>query len=282
MADVYCANCRSRTPVVLDYMLREVICSECGLVLQSLSGAIGTSQRSILADDSNRQDPPGVAAGPSNPLLHGGGPDSDTVSDKRQCASCDSLSPSNARWSQVAETESPPIQKFGSIRSMADGLGLGETITIHAEKLYKKMEDQKTCKGKHDLNALMAACLFYACQEKDSPRTVKEISRVSNRATIKAINRARKLARKKLKIVTSKVIPAGDLARRYCSRFGLNYHETKAVRVTVRKSEELDLRRTSLSVLAAVIYMTTQLSDNQMLSLGGLNGIPTLSHELLN
>ncbi|KAK0606667.1 hypothetical protein LWI29_002461 [Acer saccharum] len=53
--------------------------------------------------------------------------------------------------------------------------------------------------------------------------------------------------------------------RRFCSNLGMTNQAVKAAQEAVQKSEELDIRRSPISVAAAIIYMITQLSDDKKL-----------------
>lgn len=257
MTDGFCTDCKAYTPIVFDHTTGDTICSECGLVLESHS-IDETSEWRTFADESRDKDPNRVGA-PLDPLLCGGG--LGTVITKIG-ASCDSSFSSSRvinQWQKVAQNpDASLINKFKRIGDMADTLGLKETIKNHAKELYKKVTDQNACRGRN-LSPIMAACLYYACQEEGYPRTMKEIAKG---ATMKDVYRAKRLVREKLGI-GNKVIHAGDLARRYCSNLGLNNLVTKAVLETVKKSEKFDIRRTSTSILATIIYMITQLSDRK-------------------
>ena len=54
-----------------------------------------------------------------------------------------------------------------------------------------------------------------------------------------------------------------ECQRRFCSNIGMNHEEIKAVQETVKKSEEFDIRRSPISIAAAIIYMLTQLTDSK-------------------
>lgn len=41
-----------------------------------------------------------------------------------------------------------------------------------ANEIYKRVEDQKSSRGRNQ-DALLAACLYIACRQEDRPRTVK-------------------------------------------------------------------------------------------------------------
>ncbi|KAJ0042364.1 hypothetical protein Pint_17849 [Pistacia integerrima] len=163
-----------------------------------------------------------------------------------------------------------------------------------ANEIYKKVEDQKSSRGRNQ-DALLAACLYIACRQEDKPRTVKEICSVANGATKKEIGRAKEYIVKQLGLETGQsvemgTIHAGDFMRRFCSNLGMNNQAVKAAQEAVQKSEEFDIRylypkilpcgygtnpvvtirtpwdrRSPISIAAAVIYIITQLSDDKKL-----------------
>ena len=63
-----------------------------------------------------------------------------------------------------------------------------------------------------------------------------------------------------MKSITYKI---ENLQRRFCSTLGMNNTAVKAAQEAVQRSEELDIRRSPISIAAAVIYMITQLSDDK-------------------
>lgn len=46
------------------------------------------------------------------------------------------------------------------------------TLKDRANEIYKKVEDQKSTRGRNQA-AILAACLYIACRQEDKPRTVK-------------------------------------------------------------------------------------------------------------
>ncbi|KAF5931305.1 hypothetical protein HYC85_032178 [Camellia sinensis] len=138
-----------------------------------------------------------------------------------------------------------------------------------ANEIYKKVEDQKPLRGRNQ-DAILAACLYIACRQEDKPRTVKEICSVANGATKKEIGRAKEFIVKQLEVEMGQsmemgTIHAGDFLRRFCSHLGMTNQAVKAAQEAVQKSEELDIRRSPISIAAAVIYIITQLSDDKKL-----------------
>ncbi|KAJ8770928.1 hypothetical protein K2173_022100 [Erythroxylum novogranatense] len=266
MADSYCPDCKRSTEVVFDHSAGDTVCFECGLVLEAHS-IDETSEWRTFANESADNDPVRVG-GPSNPLLADGG--LSTVISKPKGGSSDFLTSSLGRWqNRGSNPDRSLIQAFKIIATMSDRLGLVATIKDRANEIYKKVEDQKPLRGRNQY-AILAACLYIACRQEDKPRTVKEICSVANGATKKEIGRAKEYIVKQLEVELGQsmemgTIHAGDFLRRFCSHLGMGNQAVKAAQEAVQKSEELDIRRSPISVAAAVIYIITQLSDDKKL-----------------
>ncbi|KAL8162626.1 hypothetical protein V2J09_014115 [Rumex salicifolius] len=261
--DSFCTDCKRNTEVVFDHSAGDTVCSECGLVLESHS-IDETSEWRNFANESNDNDPNRVG-GPSNPLLTDGG--LSTVISKPNGTKSDFLSSSLGRWqNRGANPDRSLIVAFKTIATMADRLGLVATIKDRASEIYKKVEDQKSSRGRNQ-DAILAACLYIACRQEDKPRTVKEICSVANGATKKEIGRAKEYIVKQLQVEMGPVdigtIHAGDFLRRFCSNLGMNNQSVKAATEAVKNAEEIDIRRNPISIAAAVISIVTQLSDEK-------------------
>ncbi|KAG7033507.1 Transcription initiation factor IIB-2, partial [Cucurbita argyrosperma subsp. argyrosperma] len=281
MSDAFCSDCKRQTEVVFDHSAGDTVCSECGLVLESHS-IDETSEWRTFANESGDNDPVRVG-GPTNPLLADGG--LSTVIAKPNGTSGEFLSSSLGRWqNRGSNPDRGLILAFKTIATMSDRLGLVATIKVtcqyrmimqysegwnndRANEIYKRVEDQKSSRGRNQ-DALLAACLYIACRQEDKPRTVKEICSVANGATKKEIGRAKEYIVKQLGLETGQsvemgTIHAGDFMRRFCSNLGMNNQAVKAAQEAVQKSEEFDIRRSPISIAAAVIYIITQLSDDK-------------------
>ncbi|XP_050258257.1 transcription initiation factor IIB-2-like [Quercus robur] len=264
MADLFCRDCNQLTEVVFDHSAGDTICSECGLVLEAHS-IDETSEWRTFANESNDQDPARVG-GPMNPLLSDGG--LSTVISKPNGTSSGFLTSSLGKWqTRGSNSDRHLIEAFKAIAIMSDRLGLVTTIKDRASEIYKKVEDQKPLRGRNQ-EAIVAACLYIACRQENKPRTVKEICSVVNGATQKEIGRAREFILKHLELELGQSVEMGtihavDYMRRFCSNLGMTNQEVKAAQEIVQKSEELDIRRSPISIAAAVIYIVTQLSNEK-------------------
>ncbi|KAI9173880.1 hypothetical protein LWI28_008028 [Acer negundo] len=260
MADLFCQDCNRQAEVVFDHSAGDTICSECGLVLESHS-VDETSEWRTFANESADKDPARVG-GPYNPLLTHGG-----LTTVISGGSGELMSGSVGKWqSRSSNPDKHLIQAFSAISAMSDRLGLVTTIKDRANEIYKKVEDQKPLRGRNQ-EAIVAACLYIACRQENKPRTVKEFCSVANGTTKKEIGRAKELIVKHLEVemgqsVEMGTIHASDYLRRFCSNLGMTNQAVKAAQEAVQKSEELDIRRSPISVAAAVIYIITQLSND--------------------
>ncbi|KAH9775870.1 transcription initiation factor IIB-2 [Citrus sinensis] len=100
-----------------------------------------------------------------------------------------------------------------------------------------------------------------------SDRFQLEFCSVANGTTKKEIGRAKEFIVKHLEAemgqsVEMGTIHASDYLRRFCSNLGMTNQAVKAAQEAVQKSEDLDIRRSPISVAAAVIYIITQLSND--------------------
>ncbi|KAL9250013.1 Transcription initiation factor IIB-2-like protein [Drosera capensis] len=260
----YCPDCKRSTEVVFDHSAGDTVCSECGLVLESHS-IDETSEWRTFANESGDNDPNRVG-GPSNPLLSDSG--LTTMISKTKGSGGDSLPSGLGRWqSRGSAADRNLLHAFNVIATMADRLGLVTTIKDRANEIYKKVEDQKPLRGRNQ-DAILAACLYIACRQEDKPRTVKEICSVANGATKKEIGRAKEYIVKQLELEMGQsmemgTIHAGDFLKRFCSHLSMSKQAVKAAEETVQKSEELDIRRSPISLAAAIIYIITQLSEEK-------------------
>ncbi|KAL3702529.1 hypothetical protein R1sor_020551 [Riccia sorocarpa] len=240
-----------------------MVCSECGLVLEAHS-IDETSEWRTFSNESSSNDPVRVG-GPSNPLLTDGG--MSTIITKPNGAQGDFMS-SLGRWqNRGSNPDRSLIIAFRTIATMADRLGLVSTIKDRANEIYKKVEDLKSIRGRSQ-DAILAACLYIACRQEDKPRTFKEICSVANGASKKEIGRATKFIVKQLEeemgmSMEMGTIHAGDFLRRFCSLLGMNNTAVRAATDCVKRSEQLDIRKSPISIAAAAIYMISQLSDDK-------------------
>ncbi|KAK2663283.1 hypothetical protein Ddye_001857 [Dipteronia dyeriana] len=249
--DRYCPECKITTEVVVDNRSGDTICAECGLVLEAWSIQDSIEWRTFTDDNNNDRDPNRVGKAESpllsyaNLITHISNPKSSDVLPMKR----------------LHDPDGVLTKRLGMIADMADRLGLLQTIHHRAGEIYKDVEERKTCRGRK-LDAVLAACLFVACRESKLSRTLKELTTVSNGVKEKEISKAVDLIKKQLEVQMG-AVQAGEYVRRFCSYLAMNRKTVQAVHEAVGRAEELDVRRSPKSVLAAIIYMVAHLSDEK-------------------
>ncbi|OMP10397.1 Transcription factor TFIIB [Corchorus olitorius] len=243
-ADNFCQQCEKPTGIIMDHEAGERICSECGCSLLESSMEIDSAEsETLLMSDSTEE----LETDP-NPVF-----------DFENYSTIPNNIPNQASDHKIVKK---PRRGYKLIGIMADKLGLFSEIKDRAREIYNKVNDFKTCRGR-SLNSILAACLFIACRELELPRTLTEVSSVANGVPKKDINRAMECIKSKLVVETGGVQPK-QLVKHYCAKLGMQEKDIKAVLYAQNKSEELDIRRSPKSVVAAIIYMIIQLSDHQV------------------
>ncbi|XP_026459882.1 transcription initiation factor IIB-2-like [Papaver somniferum] len=265
--DENCSGCKKSTIVVFDRSAGDMICMECGLVLES-HYIDDTAEWRIFVDDYAIDNDSVRVGEQSNPYLADGGL-STVIAKLSGKSGGNSFMSFGRRFNNrcLKPDQAGLIQDLTTMATMCDRLGLVTTIKDRASEIYKNVvAHQKSRVGKNK-DAYLAACLLIACRDEDRPRTMKEICCVANGATKKDIGRARVYIVSQLGVNFGKGIHAGDFLRRFCSRLGMTNQAVKAAREALDKLEEqdVDIRRSPVSVAAAIIYMITQLSADKKL-----------------
>ncbi|XP_050211373.1 transcription initiation factor IIB-like [Mercurialis annua] len=252
----YCSDCKTNTEVVEDRASGDTICTNCGLVLDH-HFIDQTCEWRTFADSEKDDHDPNRVGNVSNPLLTHGNLSTTITAPKFSDAKTDRLI-----FDTLTNPDKILTKGFESIGAMADRLSVGKIAKIRADEIYKILLDKKSCKGKN-VKSILAGCLFVACKETKLPRTVKEICSAAEGVSIRDINKAADFIRKQTEIdiiASSGCLNGSGLVRRFCSKLGMKNKEMKAVQEALENCKEFDIRRSPCSILAAIIFIITQLS----------------------
>ncbi|OMO72558.1 Transcription factor TFIIB [Corchorus olitorius] len=236
-ANNFCLQCRQATAIILDHEAGDKICSECGYSFLDFTQIDSNSDYNTFSDSTDEDFD-------QNPVSEIG--DSST--------SCEIPKPSD----QIVPK---PKKGFRLIGTMAEKLELSPEIKNRAREIYNQVDVLKTCRGR-SLNSIMAACLYISSRELKEPMTLQQLSNVAIEAP-KRINRAVECIKKQLQLQIWSVMPQ-ELVERYCKTLGLEISAIEAAKQALQNVEEIDIRRCPKSNLAVIIYMITQLSNDQV------------------
>ena len=287
---LHCKDCDDAVPNLFeDYASGDIICRGCGCVLQQHMIDMRSEWRTFAADGNGPGDDPSRVGGPSNPLLADGEGDifleSTMISSSVDGVAGKDLSRVHAR-ATTKGLERNLLKAFQEISSFAERIHLPQKISDRAKAIFKKVEDDKLCRGKTS-ESVIAACLYIACrQEPESARTFREISTLTL-VPKKDIGRCYR-AISQIFLPSGEKLPASetlsqgeaifssqgshgssgmakvsvqDFMARFCSHLNLNMEIQRASVLLCQKVSDLTCvaGKSPISVAAAVIYMITQL-----------------------
>jgi transcription initiation factor TFIIB len=175
-APVLCSACRSEV-VVTDYECGEVICSRCGVVVDRLESSATQEWRAFSVDEFYRRSRTGGAsslARYNKGLLTTIGNSKDH---KGNGLNFDRIRIWDFRI-QSANDRSLK-QALPELEHLRESLGLPDTIIEKSAYFYRKASRRNLIKGR-TVSSVLAASVYLACRELETPRTLNEISDASN------------------------------------------------------------------------------------------------------
>lgn len=265
MKDIMCHECKKPTKIVHDQKSGDVICSECGLVLEDHVVDERPEWRTFEGEDLPTQIR--AESTPTNFVFNKElfatiapppkGESLDRKLDVRHVHEKLGKIEESSKWRDG----------FEIISHMVEKLQLVKTIEDYAMEIYKEIKTSKRIQERTNI-LLAASCLYLSCKREKKSRTLKEITDCAN-ANIQAceISRMCKKIHEKLEEL-GHIRNQGEhnttmCVRRFCSKLQLPSTEVKAILETTENLKEHDIRRKPLTILAATIFMVTQISSEK-------------------
>ena len=246
-----CSVCRSEI-VVTDHECGEVICSRCGVVVDRIESPAVQEWRSFSIDDFYRKSRTGGAtslARFNKGLLTTIGSSRDT---KEKSLNFDRIRVWDFRI-QAANDRSLK-QALPALEHLKVSLALPETIVEKSAYFYRKAARINLIKGR-TVSSILAASVYLACRELETPRTLNEVSSASN-VPRKKISRDYRL----LVHTFDPKIPAIDHVRcitRIANKVGLS-EKTKRVAIKIMRqviAMQISAGKGPMGIAATVLYI---------------------------
>lgn len=149
---------------------------------------------------------------------------------------------------------------FKKIKSACDTVHIPKSISDEAQRLYKKISETCSARGKHRIG-LIASCLFYACKYEGVPRTSKEIAKlfgIEFQDLTKAMKKFREIIGSKKD--QSSISTALDYVPRFCQQIGYTKKQQNIAECMVAKCYILKIlpECTSVSLAATILYVLNE------------------------
>ncbi|MGD8918375.1 MAG: TFIIB-type zinc ribbon-containing protein [Nitrosopumilaceae archaeon] len=263
-----CRRCGSG--MVTDSVTGERFCGKCGNVLSEMLQDSGPEWRSFSKDGGT--DPTRTGA-PTSLAMHDRGlsttinPINRDASGKPLTSTMKSTIERLRTWdnrSKVsASTDRNLRQALSELTRLKDKLSLSDFIIEKSAYIYRKALEKGLVKGR-SISALIAASLYAACRETETPRTIKDVADAGNLKK-KDISKCYRLLHQELGLKMPVVDPIQCIAR-IASKLGITEktkrYATKVLKIAQEHEESSG--KDPMGLAAAALYLSSVKNDENM------------------
>ena len=259
---VKCPKCGG-THLTKDYSRAELVCEDCGLVIDADLIDQGPEWRAF---DSEQREKKSRTGAPMTYTRHDKGL-STTISWQNRDAYGHSIPPRNRaqlyrlrKWhtrTRISDgTERNLALALTSLDRMSSSLSLPRNVRETAAMIYRKAMRLKLTRGR-TIEGIVAAVLYAACRQCNVPRTLEEISKVSE-IKKKDVGRNYRNISRRLELKLLPTVPQ-DYISRFCSQLSLsNDVQIKTINILKKAAkEELTSGRGPTGMAAAALYIAS-------------------------
>ena len=259
---IKCPKCNS-THLTKDYSRAELVCEDCGLVIDGDFIDQGPEWRAF---DSEQREKRSRTGSPMTYTRHDKGLTT-TISWQNRDAYGHSIPTRNRaqmyrlrKW-QVRTRISDGIERnlaiaLASLDRMSSSLSLPRAVRETAAMIYRRAALKKLVRGR-SIEGVTAAVLYAACRQCNVPRTLEEISKVASLSKKEIGRNYRNISRKlDLKLLPTK---PQDYVSRFCSQLRLSTDVQAKTNEILRKSASIELTsgRGPTGMAAAALYIAS-------------------------
>jgi len=256
-----CLRC-GKNSLLTDQVAGEQFCANCGYVISEKPQESGLEWRSFSQDQNGDR---ARVGSPASLTIHDMGlstvinPLNKDATGKPLTASMKSTITRLRTWdsrSQVQTTADRNLrQALNELNRLKDKLTLSANVLEKAAYLYRKVLERKLVRGR-SISAMIAASLYAACRDTETPRTLKDIAIAAN-VKRKDISRCYRLMLRELELKMP-VVDSIQCIARISSRLEIT---EKTKRYAVKVLKEVQEREESsgkdpMGLAAAALYLS--------------------------
>ncbi len=263
-----CPECGS-TQLVRDYERGELICNNCGIVVDESYIDQGPEWRAF---DSEQNESRARAGSPMTFTIHDKGLSTD-ISWKNKDSYGKSIPTRNRaqlyrlrKWQKRIKVSNAAernlSQALQELERMASNLSIPNDVRETAAVIYRKAVKQNMIRGR-SIEGVVAGAIYAACRITNVPRTLDEIAAVT-RVKKKEIGRTYRIMSRYLKLNIMPSKPE-DYVNRFCSKLKLSMDARKKASEILKLAEDSDLTsgKGPTGVAAAAIYIASLLTEER-------------------
>jgi transcription initiation factor TFIIB len=246
-----CSACRNEV-VVTDHECGEVICSRCGVVIARLESSATQEWRAFSVEDFYSR----CRVGGATSLARYNKGLLTTIGNSRDSKESGINFNRIRIWDFRIQTANDRSlkQALPALEHLKESLGLPDTIVEKSAYFYRKAARINLIKGR-TVSSVLAASVYLACRELETPRTLNEVSSASN-VPRKKISRDYRL----LVHTFDPKIPAVDHIRcitRIANKVGLS-EKTKRMALKIMRevvAMQISAGKGPMGIAATVLYI---------------------------
>jgi transcription initiation factor TFIIB len=265
---IQCPECKG-TNLTRDYVRGELICDDCGLVIDDNYIDQGPDWRAF---DQEQRTKRARAGTPMTYTIHDKG--LSTVIDWKNKDSYGKGIPTRSRaqlyrlrkWQRRIRvsnaTERNLAFALSELDRIASRMGLPRSVRESAAVIYRKAVDRNLIRGR-SIEGVAAASLYAACRDCGVPRTLDEIAEVS-RISRKEVGRTYRFLARELKLKLMPTSPM-DYISRFCNELKLSSDTQALIVDIIKKADDAELTsgRGPTGVVAAAIYIASLMNNER-------------------
>ena len=251
----------NQSAMITDFETGEIVCSHCGFVISERVEDSGPEWRSFSDDKTNR----GRTGSGASLAKHDQGL-STIINSTNKDASGKPLSSTmrktlkqlrilDRRSQTYASIDKNFIQAFSELNRLKEKLVLSNTIMEKAVYIYRKAVERELVRGR-TISGMIAAALYAACRDTETPRTLKDIAGAAN-VKRKDIARCYRLIYRELELKMP-VVNSIQCIARISSRLEIT-EKIKRYAINVLKSSqehEGSAGKDPMGLAAAALYLS--------------------------
>jgi transcription initiation factor TFIIB len=164
-----CSLCKSDLRIITDPETGEIICKECGMIISDNTQDITGNPTSLSSYDMGLY----TIIGKTNKDGAGHKLDAALYSTIKRLRTWD------LRTQRHTATAINLTQAFNELDVLKDKLALPDAVVEKTAYVYRRAQRRGLTRGR-TITALLAACVYAACREMSTPRTLRDIATASN------------------------------------------------------------------------------------------------------
>lgn len=263
---IKCPECGS-THFIIDYERGEMICQNCGFVLEDSYIDQGPEWRAF---DSEQEEKRARTGAPMTYLSHDKG-----LATEISWSNKDSYGkriPHRNRaqiyrvrkWHQRIRVSNSAERNLSialqELNNIASKMGLPKDIRETAAIIYRKAVEKNLIRGR-SIESIVSASIYAACRQVNLPRTLDEVAKCAELSK-KKIGRSYRHLTKELKLNLKPTYPTNYLVQ-FCNRLNLDKSVQEEAENIIRRASELGIisGKGPTGVAAAAIYIASTLKN---------------------